>query len=313
MHQTSTPIWQGHLTESLIQSINVWVNVCDNKLNILVWNLTAERICGYTAAEVVGHAHIWEWLYPDIAYQNEVLELTSNVLVADGNLRDVETQIQCKDGESKTIAWYSRPLIDDNKCVQGFVTFGYDVTDKKRAERALQKAHNDLHVLYEIASITNEITNLNQILDRSLERILSVMKSSGGTVHLWDTDLGRLVAVANRGVETRCYPETDFVYSVYNLAQYIQAAASARTENGLATTYLGVPMRAKGRVNGVISILVDTDHIVSEDDIALLSLIADQIGIAVENATLYRQAQYLLHVTGAVQPRQTTLGCKVTE
>ncbi len=292
MNPNSSPIWQGHLAESLIQSINVWVNVCDNKLNILVWNLTAERICGYSAAEVVGHPRIWEWLYPDISYQKEVLELTSNVLVADGNIRDVETQICCKNGDSKTIAWYSRPLINDENCVQGFVTFGYDVTDKKRAERALQKAHNDLHVLYEIASITNEITNLNQILDRSLERILSVMKSVWGTIHLWDTEMGRLVAVANRGT-TQQNPDMDFVYSVYNQAQHIQSQIPCLAKHEKSLTFLGVPMRAKGRVNGVISIRVEDGSLVNEDDIALLSLIADQIGIAVENAALYRQSQQL--------------------
>lgn len=292
MNPNNSSIWQGHLTESLIQSINVWVNVCDNKLNILVWNLTADRTCGYSAAEVVGHSHIWEWLYPDINYRCEVLDLTANVLVADGHLRDVETQICCKNGDSKTIAWYSRPLIDDEDCVQGFVTFGYDVTDKKRAERALQKAHNDLHVLYEIASITNEITNLNQILDRSLERILPIMKSPGGMVHLWDVEMGRLVAVCSRGVVQQNL-DLEFLYSVYSKAQPTQMMLTGEANADQKKNILGVPMRAKGQVNGVISILVENGSAVNEEDIALLSLIADQIGIAVENAALYRQSQQL--------------------
>ena len=129
MHPSSGPIWQNQFTESLIQSINVWVNVCDKHLNILVWNLTAERICGYSAGEVVGNPLIWQWLYPDAERRNEVFELTRTVLAEDGHLRGVETEIVCKSGAAKTIAWYSRPLLDETHAVQGFVTFGYDATD----------------------------------------------------------------------------------------------------------------------------------------------------------------------------------------
>jgi PAS domain S-box-containing protein len=289
MHPTTGPIWQDQLAESLIQSINVWVNVCDTDLNILVWNPTAERICGYSADEVVGHARCWEWFYPDAARRHEVIDLTSQVLFKNGSLRGVETEIVCKNGDLKTIAWYSRPLVDALDVVQGFVTFGYDATDKKLAERALQKAHNDLHVLYEIASITNEISNLNLILERSLERILSVMKSPGGTIHLWDNETGLLLPVAAMGIEPEHYPNAAFVNEVYCRAQY----AHTNTLPDQSLAFWGVPMRAKGQIHGVISILLDAEIEISQDDLALLTSIADQIGIAVENARLYRQSQQL--------------------
>ncbi len=296
MLQSSDAFWQDQLAESLIQSINVWVNVCDRNLNILVWNPTAERISGYSADETIGHPLIWDWLYPDDVRRQEVLDLTSHVLVRDGHIRGVETEICCKNGDYKTITWYSRPLVDDIGTVQGFVTFGYDNTDKKRAERALQKAHNELHVLYEIASITNEISNLNLILERSLERILSVMKSSGGSMHLWDSEIGKLIPVVACGIQPAQYPSTEFVYGVYRRAKD-QQATKAPTEYGSAIArsdaFLGVAMRAKGQIYGVISILVGADVEISQDDLALLNSIADQIGIAVENARLYRQSQHL--------------------
>ena len=290
MHPSSGPIWQDQLAESLIQSINVWVNVCDTDLNILVWNPTAERICGYSADEVVGHARCWEWFYPDAMRRRDAIELTSQVLLKDGSLRGVETEIVCKNGDFKTIAWYSRPLVDARDVVQGFVTFGYDATDKKLAERALQKAHNDLHVLYEIASITNEINNLNLILERSLERILSVMKSSGGTIHMWDNENEILLPVAALGIEPERYPSVAFVNEVYSQAHHIR---TANIEPEKAVAFWGVPMRAKGQIHGVISILLEAEIEISQDDLALLTSIADQIGIAVENARLYRQSQQL--------------------
>lgn len=289
MHQAPEPFWQDQLAESLIDSINVWVNVCDSHLNILVWNPTAERICGYSAEEIIGHPRIWDYLYPDPVRRQEVLDLTARVLEPDGHIRGVETDIVCKDGDTKTIMWYSRPLVDNTGVVQGFVTFGYDATDKKLAEKALQKAHNELHVLYEIASITNEISNLNLILERSLERILAVMRSSGGTIHLWNDELDVLLPTVARGIEPYRFPDAEFVNQVYCRAQHVRATKKGERAVG----FWGVPMRAKGQVHGVISILVDADAQISADDLALLTSIADQIGIAVENARLYRQSQHL--------------------
>lgn len=280
-------ILRDYPAEHLIKSINVWGNVCDSELNMLVWNPTAERISGYPAEEVIGHARVWEWLYPDEAERNRIFGLVSTMIFEDGSIRELETQILCKDHSLKTIAWYSRPLTDNSGQVQGFATFGYDVTDRNLAEHALQKAHSELHVLYEIASLTNEVKSLDVILERSLERILVAMKSAGGTVHLWDDVSQQLVSVAAKGVEVNAYPAINFVRSVYDAGLPTDAAQTA------STGYIAVPMRAKGRIYGVISVLVNPDMQLSQDDIALLTSIADQIGIAVENARLYEQSKQL--------------------
>ncbi|MFQ3566962.1 MAG: histidine kinase [Aggregatilineales bacterium] len=287
MQVNSTALWQEHLTESLVQSINVWVNVCDRHLNILVWNPTAERLSGFSAAEVIGHALVWDWLYPDVEYRNSVVSLTQRVLVRDGQISDVETEITCKNGEQKIIAWYSRPLLDEAGVVQGFVTFGYDGTDRRRAELALQKAHNELHVLYEIASITNAIADLDRTLVRCLERILSVMQSRGGLIHLWDADLQRLIIGAQCGVIPEQFPSEMFLMEVY------QRGAQLHQQSDRAGTVIGMPMRANGHVYGVISVICTDGTQASADERALLTSIADQIGIAVENARLYRQSQQL--------------------
>ena len=98
-----------------------------------------------------------------------------------------------------------------------------------------------------------------------------------------------LLPTVARGVEPYCFPDAEFVNQVYYRAQHVRA--TKKGERGVG--FWGVPMRAKGRVHGVISILVDAEAQISGDDLALLTSIADQIGIAVENARLYRQSQHL--------------------
>jgi signal transduction histidine kinase len=58
-------------------------------------------------------------------------------------------------------------------------------------------------------------------------------------------------------------------------------------------SYVGVPMRAKGQVLGVLSIVGEAGRQFNQAEVSLLASIADQVGVAVENAQLYRQAEQL--------------------
>mgnify|MGYP002623680671 CR=1 FL=1 len=55
--------------------------------------------------------------------------------------------------------------------------------------------------------------------------------------------------------------------------------------------YLGVPMRAKGKMMGVLSIFRDTQRPFNVEDVALLASIGDQVGVVVENARLRQKAE----------------------
>ncbi|PJF40509.1 MAG: PAS domain S-box protein [Chloroflexi bacterium] len=289
--QQSNLIFPEGLAESLIEAINVWVNVCDTELNIRVWNQAAESISGYAAADVIGHRKVWEWLYPDEDYLREVLAMTEVVLTKDGNLHDFETQILSRDKQVKVITWYSRPLVDPDNTIRGFVTFGYDSTERKLEQQALRKAHNELHVLYEIASIANAVTDLNEILECSLERILPVMKSARGAIHLWNTDNEALEVATAIGIDIRLFSQLDAIMDVFVKDTPVNVIVSAALSKRFR--YLGVPMRTKAQGCGVISILANADTTFSSDDVALLSSIAAHIGIAVENIRLNRQSQQL--------------------
>jgi signal transduction histidine kinase len=188
------------------------------------------------------------------------------------------------------ITWYSRPLLDVDGQVSGFITFGLDDTERKLAEAGLQQALDEIHVLYEIASITNEYSNLSHLLDRALERILSIMQSQGGVIHLWDDETDGFIVGAARGVDADTQPAASFVQSVFEGAQ---AHYSPPLPNNAESVYIGVPMRARGQAYGTISIIVSATENVGHDEAALLTSIADQIGIAVENARLNTQAHQL--------------------
>ena len=65
---------QSRLSASIVEDVNVWLNVLDNDLNIVLWNATAEKLSGYARHEVLGHGRIWEWLYPDEEYRRTITD-----------------------------------------------------------------------------------------------------------------------------------------------------------------------------------------------------------------------------------------------
>ena len=132
--------------ESIIQNANVWLDVLDEKANIVVWNKAAEKISGYCREEVIGHGKIWEWLYPDKKYRKEMTETAASIIKGEA-VEDFETTITCKNGSISIISWYSRNLLDEEDSIVGSVALGRDITKRKRAEEALREQREELQLI----------------------------------------------------------------------------------------------------------------------------------------------------------------------
>ncbi|RQG98959.1 PAS domain S-box protein [Natrarchaeobius oligotrophus] len=121
--------------QAIIESANVWINVLDDSGNVVVWNEAAAEISGYSAEEVVGHDEIWERLYPDEEYRNDILEHVGSILRDEKAVEEFETTIRTKSGENRLISWHSQALMDESGRVEGSVAIGRDITDQYRAKR----------------------------------------------------------------------------------------------------------------------------------------------------------------------------------
>ncbi len=273
----------------------------------MVWNKVAEEISGYSREEVVGHSKIWEWSYPDEEYRKAITAKSATLVEKDETLKYFETRMRCKNGETKTMLWNTRSLVDEKGTVYGAITFGYDITDRKRAEEALRKAHNEISALYNVASVASASLDLDTILERSLDRVLATMKSDKGVIHLLDEAEKTLRLAAQQGIPPDVMAQIDPVVSGNGLVGWVfdhgkpliipymandpRAPQAVRTND--VHTYVGVPMRAKGKVLGVFSVFGEAGHQFCVEEMTLLASIADQVGVAVENARLYQQAEQL--------------------
>jgi len=141
---------------SVIHNANVWLDVLDEKANVVIWNKAAETISGYSRDEVVGHGRIWEWLYPDEEYRQEITARAAAIIKGD-SVEDFETVVRTKGGEYRTISWHSRNLTDEKGQLIGSIALGRDVTERKRAEEELEASRQELRELAEhIQSVREE-------------------------------------------------------------------------------------------------------------------------------------------------------------
>lgn len=120
--------------ENLIHTANAMVIVLDSTGDIKVFNDTAEKITGYTREELRGK-NWFEILVPRERYREVSGEFER--LLAGGLPKEIENPILTKDGEERHIVWQNSELVHNGQ-VDGTVSFGIDITDRKRAEAALR-------------------------------------------------------------------------------------------------------------------------------------------------------------------------------
>ena len=129
----------GQFVETILENANVSFDALDENANVVVWNKGAELMTGYTREEVLGHAKIWKWLYPDAEYRKSVTDRVADVMRRGRLDQDLETAIRRKDGQVRIISWNQRNLLDEHGRVAGSIAIGRDVTDHRRMEEELRR------------------------------------------------------------------------------------------------------------------------------------------------------------------------------
>lgn len=130
-------------SEHLIQTANVMILSLDRDGHIDIFNRTAEKITGYTLAEVTGK-NWFEILTPKDRYPAVWEEF--HRLMAGGIPTTFENPILTKSGEERHIMWQNNQVTADGQVV-ATISFGNDITKRKRAEEALHESQRTFATL----------------------------------------------------------------------------------------------------------------------------------------------------------------------
>lgn len=168
-------------------------------------------------------------------------------------------------------------------------------------DRVRQRTRN-LVVLYNLITIISENWHLQDLLELSLMLTLETVDANRGIIYLTDErDASTLKPVIQRGfsegfeVEAVNLPDIALAQEVFKMEKPVSRKSlgddSAFAEFKGVTSYVAIPILARGEVRGVFSLFANEKEAFEDEEMALLVSIADHLGIGIENTILYERSR----------------------
>jgi nitrate/nitrite-specific signal transduction histidine kinase len=173
-------------------------------------------------------------------------------------------------------------------------------------EQQVAARTKELAVLNAIAATVNQSRDLGRILYDALDETLQILGIDSGGIYLLDEEAQILTVAAQRGFKPQFVQEIDnleigegFSGQVIQNGQPLIIRDVSKDprltrmfvrNEGLRSMAV-VPVSSKGKAIGTLFTVTHDEREFSVQDLQLLTSIANQIGIAVENAQLFKQTR----------------------
>lgn len=178
-------------------------------------------------------------------------------------------------------------------------------TDRDKAEY--------LNLFIEVTKTITSSLNLDEVFNLIVQKIPEILHVDAATIRLLDEAGENLILSASHGL-SRDYlnrgtidteepvfkalkGEPIFIEDAENDSRinYLEA-----TKNEGVKNILVVPIPIRGQINGILRVLAKTPHRYDEDEIEFITSLAEQCGIAIENARIFKEQQMQLHYFKAI-------------
>jgi PAS domain S-box-containing protein len=175
--------------------------------------------------------------------------------------------------------------------------------EKEKAEKEIRKKNAELAALNEIATAVSQSLDLREISCLAIKELRKIVVDKAVIIYLLDSTKKELTLAAQEGfseefiavvsklslgeglsgnVANKGVPQAYDDYSSY--PQAIEAAVKKEKLRSL----LAVPLMAKNEVVGVLTVASKTPYHFSPEEINLLTMIGNQIGVATDKALLHK-------------------------
>ncbi|MEE8423303.1 MAG: histidine kinase dimerization/phospho-acceptor domain-containing protein, partial [Thermodesulfobacteriota bacterium] len=213
---------------------------------------------------------------------------------------DLNYRLQIKSGdEIEELADKFNEMVEQLKS-------SYTDLEKKVEERTeeLLKTHNDLAILFDITATVSKSLNMDEILSEVLKKILSAIGGGAGFICLLDEESGKLLMAAhegltpdlikkNKSIKVDTYPYSRVVREGRPYISEDLSRDKKYKRSYISNKYSSlacIPLRSKNEVLGSFTIYSAEAGIFSK--VAnLLESIGNQLGISIENAKLFSEAE----------------------
>jgi PAS domain S-box-containing protein len=292
----------------LFENVTDALYVHDMQGRILEVNQVTVDMLGVPLEQIVG-AHVTDFVPRDTRRSIEVIRRTEA-----GEPREtLETyELTSRHGGQMFFEVHTRRILKDGVpvAVQGV---GRDITARRRLELENARLHEEgerrrreAEALAAVAKTLAETLDVSAVAQRIVDSVLSLLQVGGSNVRFADAD-GGVTALAFAGVSQRL---DRFAPGVGLSGWGLRAGRAVWTRDFLAEPDIvypddlrarlqaspnragaAVPLVAKGRSVGVLTVVAPTGRAFEPRELDLLGAFADQASIALENASLHAETQ----------------------
>jgi PAS domain S-box-containing protein len=223
-------------------------------------------------------------------------------------IANFETVLAHKNGQSIFAEFTAQVIQYEGK--SAIMNIVRDITDRKKAEEETALKNKQLLTLNQLGQALNSLAPLPEILERISDLIGQVFDSRNLYIALYDEAANYVSFPIFRDNGERRNPTagrpagnglTEFVIRTHAPVLISENIEEVLTERGIAhigataQCYLGVPILVDKRGIGVIAVQdYERANMYTANHVELLSTIASQAAIAIENARLYESVQHEL-------------------
>jgi diguanylate cyclase (GGDEF)-like protein/PAS domain S-box-containing protein len=309
------------LLGKLISTLPLGITLQTFNGEILLANPVAAQIHGYSVEEITSPGFKIDVLIAPTDREN--VKKTLDRLFSGESISDYRFRGLRKDGSEFHEEVCGGLIKDINGNPFAFLTVSQDITDKLNLYETEQKERALSEALINSAALLSSTLHLEDVLDRILELVEQVVPHDSANIML--IDRGNVRVVRARGYKTR--ELHDYTMSIRtkvedfpSLVQMIREGVPIMvpdtreypgwyTSDGFSwlLSYLGAPLRVKGKPIGVINLDCGTPNYFKEDDTYRLQAFADLAAMAIENANLYETLEQQANESSALFRASTAL------
>ena len=270
-------------------------------------NRLFEEISGYTSDELVGK-HSLDYVHPD---DKKAVRIKAIEVLKGQSSSPYEARLIRKDSG---IVWVSdRVASIQYKGKRSVLGTLMDITERKQAEEEIRRYTRQLEALFNIGATVSQTLNPEELLDSVLDTVLMVMGVEVGGIFLLDKQTNKLLLKTHRGMSPEFARRVQvvsigdgFIGQVAKLGKPILAedvSADSKLSwmrkmgDGIQS-FAAVPIMAKEKILAVMGVGSGKHREFPDWEMQMLDTIANQIGMAIENAQLYEHALELAFTDG---------------
>ncbi|GAB4541065.1 MAG: hypothetical protein Fur0020_10400 [Thermodesulfovibrionia bacterium] len=269
-----------------------------------------------SSGEIIGR-NIMDFVHDES--KEAVRQRVKKVIEERVSLPPIEERLLRLDGSDFYAEVVASPVMYYGKpCIQVIVR---DITEEKNAREELTKKSEELSVLYRVSSSISQTIEMDSLFMNVLDTVTSLdilnLQKKGG-IMLIDGERMRLVSHLGHSEEFVSLHKDmkigECLCGIALMTGEVIISRNSDTDNRHTIRYpdmkphghIIIPLKTKEETIGVLYLYTPPDVGIDKDKIRLLSIIADQIGIAIENSRLYEETKtFSLHdpLTGLANRR----------